>query len=282
MTDETSYTDTDATEIALSNRYIAIKNPFRYRSYYFDIETGLYYLNSRYYDPETGRFINIDDINVIDTTKDFTNGINLYAYCLNNPVNDCDTDGNLSWWEKLLIGFAVIVVGGLLTAFTAGAGTSFLATFGSALLTSLMQASITAGINAGIGMVSGAIATGTFQGALNGLLDGLVDGFMWGGFLSGGAQIIGVIIPKTSGLKIGNHEFMYGTNKSKTLISINNKSGSSRFRIDIGRGSKHTQLFTGIHFHFGNSSKLRQLHRFFSPAILNGIIVSIADNLLDL
>ena len=52
---------------------IAIKNPFRYRSYYYDFETKLYYLNSRYYDPLTGRFINVDDINYLD--KDEINGL---------------------------------------------------------------------------------------------------------------------------------------------------------------------------------------------------------------
>ena len=40
------------------NAFIAVKNPFRYRSYYYDFETNLYYLNSRYYDPQIGRFIN--------------------------------------------------------------------------------------------------------------------------------------------------------------------------------------------------------------------------------
>ena len=70
-----------------------MKNPFRYRSYYFDQETGLYYLNSRYYDPEIGRFINIDDITVLDVTNIALNGINLYAYCLNNPVNEVDESG---------------------------------------------------------------------------------------------------------------------------------------------------------------------------------------------
>ena len=60
-------------------------NPFRYRGYYYDEETGLYYLNSRYYDPETGRFISPDSINYLESGA--YNGLNLYAYCGNNPVN---------------------------------------------------------------------------------------------------------------------------------------------------------------------------------------------------
>ena len=71
---------------------IGAKNPFRYRGYYYDEETGLYYLKSRYYDPETGRFITIDDISYLD--PETINGLNLYAYCGNNPVMNVDPYGN--------------------------------------------------------------------------------------------------------------------------------------------------------------------------------------------
>ncbi|MBQ8761734.1 MAG: RHS repeat-associated core domain-containing protein, partial [Clostridia bacterium] len=102
----------------ITSLYVALKNPFRYRGYYYDNETKLYYLNSRYYDPEIGRFINIDDIGIIDSTKDCVNGINLYAYCVNNPVNDNDTNGNLSFLLTMLIGG---LIGGFISgAFAAG------------------------------------------------------------------------------------------------------------------------------------------------------------------
>ena len=68
---------------------IAKQNPFRYRGYYFDSETGLYYLRSRYYDPQVGRFINADS----QLNTDSTNGYNLFAYCENNPVSASDSDG---------------------------------------------------------------------------------------------------------------------------------------------------------------------------------------------
>ena len=68
---------------------IAQENPFRYRGYMYDNNTMLYYLNSRYYDPETGRFINADAI----VSTDSLLGANLYAYCYNNPVNLCDPSG---------------------------------------------------------------------------------------------------------------------------------------------------------------------------------------------
>ena len=70
---------------------IANLNPFRYRSYYLDTGLNLYYLKTRYYDPEMCRFITIDDISYL--APDTINGLNLYAYCLNNPVSFVDYSG---------------------------------------------------------------------------------------------------------------------------------------------------------------------------------------------
>ena len=73
--------------------FVGNVNPFRYRGYYYDAETGLYYLKTRYYDPETGRFITIDDVSYL--APDTINGLNLYAYCGNNPIKYVDGFGNL-------------------------------------------------------------------------------------------------------------------------------------------------------------------------------------------
>lgn len=80
---------------------IAELNPFRYRSYYFDEETGLYYLQTRYYDPETGRFINADTLEYLD--PETIDGLNLYAYCGNNPVMRIDSQGSDwdSFWKSV-------------------------------------------------------------------------------------------------------------------------------------------------------------------------------------
>ena len=91
---------------------IAAINPIRYRGYYYDTETGLYYLKSRYYDPEIGRFITIDDISYID--PDTINGLNLYAYCGNNPINYLDYDGRLGIFLQAL--FSVISYIGMVIA----------------------------------------------------------------------------------------------------------------------------------------------------------------------
>ena len=69
-------------------------NPIRYRSYYYDNETGFYYLNSRYYDPDVKRFINADS----QLSMGSVAGTNLFAYCCNNPVNMTDSTGNWPKW----------------------------------------------------------------------------------------------------------------------------------------------------------------------------------------
>ena len=74
---------------------IGVLNPFRYRGYVYDEETGLYYLNTRYYDPEIGRFISPDSVSYLGADGTIL-GYDLYTYCDNDPVNNKDSDGNLS------------------------------------------------------------------------------------------------------------------------------------------------------------------------------------------
>ena len=85
-----------STNTAAENEVVNSYNPFRYRGYYYDVETGLYYLQSRYYNPNWGRFINLDS--VIAGVDGSIKGYNLFAYCFNNPVNLSDSIGNWPKW----------------------------------------------------------------------------------------------------------------------------------------------------------------------------------------
>ena len=80
-------------------------NPFRYRGYYYDTETGLYYLQSRYYDAEVGRFLNADG--VLGANGDM-HTYNLYVYCGNNPIMRADSSGR--WWITALLVAAIVAV----------------------------------------------------------------------------------------------------------------------------------------------------------------------------
>ena len=94
-----SYTYDAWGNVLTSEGSLAASNPIRYRGYYFDTETSLYYLQSRYYDSAVGRFINADDY--VSTGQGIC-GCNMFAYCLNNPVNYIDKNGinaeALQWW----------------------------------------------------------------------------------------------------------------------------------------------------------------------------------------
>ena len=197
LQDDDSYATIDSgyngTDTSITNRFIAFINPFRYRSYYYDFETNLYYLNSRYYDPQIGRFINADDISILSEGKDFFNGLNLYAYCGNNPVNNTDESGN-AWWDKfwkgLLDVLSVIVVAAVvigLTALsiaTAGAGSVLL---GVAIGVTAMSTASGAISGAFSAITNGtSFAAGVFGGAIRGFGTGAAIGL---GIMTGGGAI---------------------------------------------------------------------------------------------
>lgn len=77
--------------------------PTTYRGYMYDMETGLYYCQSRYYSPEWGKFINADDTSLLMLTTGDVQGANLFAYCNNDPVNHIDPNGFLGkhWYNKV-------------------------------------------------------------------------------------------------------------------------------------------------------------------------------------
>ena len=87
----------------------AYKNPFLYRGYYYDRDINFYYLNSRYYDFKTGRFINADEFSLLKISATQLTDKNLYAYCDNNPVTRKDENGDF-WLAALIVSVVVSVV----------------------------------------------------------------------------------------------------------------------------------------------------------------------------
>ena len=170
-------------------------NPIRYRSYYYDKETNLYYLQSRYYDPETGRFLNADDIANLGADGSILS-YNLFAYCLNNPVNRFDVDGNWSLpnWLKVTVGAVAIVGLAVATVCTGGAA--------AVICGAALSGAIAGGAS---GAVIGAIGGG-ISGGWQGALDGACSGFMSGTLIGGatGAVSAGLNIATGATTVVGN------------------------------------------------------------------------------
>ena len=91
-----AYGATNVYNYATTTGQITYSNPFRYRGYYYDPDIGLYYLQSRYYDPYTCRFISPDSVKYLGANGDLMS-YNLYAYCSNNPVMYTDPTGTTTW-----------------------------------------------------------------------------------------------------------------------------------------------------------------------------------------
>ena len=214
--------NSDGTENTSTN-FIGYINPFRYRSYYYDTETGLYYLQSRYYDPEVGRFISIDDTSYLD--PETVNGLNLYAYCNNNPVMNVDPTGT-AWWNwvagTLAIIGAVLVIAAI-TVLTAGVGTTILATTLAGAI--IHGAAIGTLIGAGIGIVAGGVIGGAVSGwTADGILTGIGIGF-------GAGAIIGAIIGGTVGAN--------GWYNAKALEFTHNASSNE---VVLGRSGVYEKI----------------------------------------
>ena len=121
-------------------------NALKYRGYYYDAETGFYYVSSRYYDPEVGRFINADTTDVLDVQSDLHDK-NLYAYCDNNPVMRKDLNGQV--WITVGIMAVGGVIGGVIGAVSS-------AVTQNALTGTINWKSVA--VAGGAGFVSGAVA----------------------------------------------------------------------------------------------------------------------------
>ena len=250
---------TDSNGAAITDpTHIANVNPLRYRGYYFDSETGLYYLRSRYYDPAVKRFINADIPEILTANFENFAQYNLFSYCFNNPVNLFDEKGNWSSWAtKMAIGVGAIVIGASIVAATAvtGGAAAFVGAAVAGLKAAAISGAIGAAVGAGTSAVSHRTSTSSWSGAgkaaLNGAVDGFASGFMTGGIMAGGSQIlssgfkvaanVGVPTGRNGGLTIGNKVRVLSPNHPQayeaggTLLKIGSKYKNIRF--DVGSNS---------------------------------------------
>ena len=144
-----------------STNQIFKANPIRYRGYYYDAETGLYYLGSRYYDPQVRRFINADGA-ALATINPYSDGLtdkNYFAYCDNNPTSRSD-DGGEFW--NLVVGAAVGGIMGALSSYATGGSKTD-------------------------------IAIGALSGAANGLVAATGLGAVHQALISGGVSVVGSV-----------------------------------------------------------------------------------------
>ena len=162
-------------------------NPFIYKGYMYDEETGWYYLQSRYYIPSLCRFLSPDSIDYAD--PETIGGLNLFAYCNNNPINCVDYSGHSLEWlggaGKILTGISAVVTGILVL------------TSGVAALPML----IVAGITVAAGVLTVVNGAAEIQQSVNGknfVRDGMFEGnqtaYNWYAGITEGISIIGSMI----------------------------------------------------------------------------------------
>ena len=166
-------------------------NPIRYRGYYYDYDTKLYYLNSRYYDPYVGRFLNADS--QVSGVDGDIRGYNLFSYCFNNPINLSDDSGSWPNWATKLIAavavVAVVTVVAAVTVATAGAGTAIAAVAVGAAKGAAIGFAVGAATGAASGAIKHCVSTGSWKGAGSAALNGMANGALSGsisGAITGG------------------------------------------------------------------------------------------------
>ena len=179
-------------------------NPIRYRGYYYDRDTGLYYCNARYYSPKWRRFISPDSTSYL--APESVNGLNLYCYCHNDPVNYADSSGHLAVSGTILL---AAIIGGAI----AGASISTISYFYTneeptvgGVVGAFTVGTVIGGLGGAAGALGGywAIGLSVAAGAVSGVYtfmstDGPLGQKVFAGLtatvISGGGAYLGTLIP---------------------------------------------------------------------------------------
>ena len=146
----------------------------------------------RYYNPEWGRWIQPDDIEYLDPTN--INGLNLFAYCNNDPVNMIDPDGHMPKWAQWTLGGLIVVGAIVLSVFSAGLATPIASAVGGGLFGAIVGGAVAGAVGgavAGLGVSIGtqAIANGfeniNWTDVVKSTASGAISGFITGGIFGG-------------------------------------------------------------------------------------------------
>ena len=256
-------------------------NSYLYKGYYYDKETLLYYCKYRYYDPEIRRWISMDDVNYLDSET--INGVNLYAYCMNNPVMCSDPSGHMpKWLGNILKGAAIIAATALVVTaitFTGGTATAFFVAVGKAALVGLKIVAV-AGATSGIIRTGRSLAKNiregndfseTMSNAGKSFLAGFGDGFLAGSqyYMSTSLLSLGAYSSLeyfNNGFGLIRPTYMIGYQNPNVLgITIFASRTGGRFRVDLDP----THSF---HYHYGHTKAEREKHK---GSWIGGIFVGI-------
>ena len=186
---------------------MADRTHFRYRGYYYDEETGFYYLQSRYYDPSICRFISADQYELVGALSDTVGQLNLYAYCNNNPIMHTDPSGT---FVSTILGTIIGAIWGAINAVSQGTSV-----WKGMLVGAATGAATGLFIDIGVATMGGSVAAtigGLTISALGGFAVGVigdiasqmfVSGLSWADVNRKQALVAGIITAITNLLGVG-------------------------------------------------------------------------------
>jgi len=250
------------TDIASSVPDVVKNNPITYRGYYYDHDLDLYYLTTRYYDPETYRFVTADDPAYLGANGDLIS-YNLYAYCSNNPVMYVDPTGHApKWWQSILIGVGVIAVTALIVAaivYTGGGATAFLASAGQAALGGLKIAAVAGATASIVRAGKTAIEDGDLGDVGKSLVLGFSDGFLAGSVYAASSMLLSATFFRISGLI--NNGYGWSSGISSGGYQTPNTPGISFITVNGGINGGRSfgfdlDIYNSFHFHYKLGEKV--------------------------
>ena len=255
--------------ITKEEQYVIENNPYRYRGYYYDKESGLYYCITRYYSPELCIFTSIDSIEYLDCES--INGLDLYCYCLNNPIMYVDPSGHLPEWAQWVLGGLIIIGGIALSVATGGLVAPLTAALGGGLMASIAAGAI-------VGALGGAVAGACFSIGSQAISSGFED-IQWSDV--GKSALSGAISGAISGGIFGGVKYAVNTTRiANSLSGVN----SAQVRLDNAFSSlKNVKNLSGLPFSGSNIARtVAQAATNYNSAYSSLVMAQINSKLIEL